>query len=108
MPPRRNRRRTIPTQEPIPSHARRSPSLTDGRCGTRLNRRASTDAGEEVSRIVPIPAKFLALAALSTLVAAPYVEAAKQTVCTVTVNSSDEKEAFRRSLSAEKYQFVEL
>ena len=55
-----------------------------------------------------IPAKLLALAALSTLLAAPYAGAAKQTVCTVTVNSSDEKEAFRRSLSAEKYQFVEL
>ena len=32
----------------------------------------------------------------------------KQTVCTITVNSADEKEAFRRSLSPEKFQFVEL
>jgi hypothetical protein len=32
----------------------------------------------------------------------------KKTVCTITVNSSDEKEAFRRSLPADKYRFVEL
>ena len=32
----------------------------------------------------------------------------KQTVCTITVNSSDEKETFRRSLSPERFQFVEL
>jgi hypothetical protein len=30
------------------------------------------------------------------------------TVCTITVNSSDEKEAFRRSLPADKYRFIEL
>src|SRR6478736_5153605 len=32
----------------------------------------------------------------------------RTTVCTITVNSSDEKEAFRRHLPADKYQFVEL
>jgi hypothetical protein len=32
----------------------------------------------------------------------------KQTVCTITVNSADEKESFRRFLPASKYQFVEL
>ena len=32
----------------------------------------------------------------------------RKTVCTITVNSSDEKEAFRRSLPADKYRFVEL
>ncbi len=32
----------------------------------------------------------------------------KKTVCTITVNSPDEKEAFRRSLPPDKYQFVEL
>jgi hypothetical protein len=32
----------------------------------------------------------------------------KQTVCTITVNSSNEKEALRRSLSPEKFRFVEL
>ena len=35
-------------------------------------------------------------------------DADKKTVCTITVNSPDEKEAFRRSLPAEKFQFVEL
>ena len=32
----------------------------------------------------------------------------KKTVCTITVNSSDEKEAFRRFLPQDQYQFVEL
>jgi hypothetical protein len=34
--------------------------------------------------------------------------AAKQTVCTITVNSADEKQAFRRHLPESKYRFVEL
>ena len=34
--------------------------------------------------------------------------AQKQTVCTITVNSADEKEAFRRYLPESKYRFVEL
>src|SRR5215831_7406854 len=32
----------------------------------------------------------------------------KATVCTVTVNSSDEREAFRQNLPEDKYRFVEL
>ncbi len=32
----------------------------------------------------------------------------RQTVCTITVNSPDEKEAFRRHLPESKYRFVEL
>jgi hypothetical protein len=32
----------------------------------------------------------------------------KQTVCTITVNSADEKQAFRRHLPESKYRFVEL
>jgi hypothetical protein len=32
----------------------------------------------------------------------------KKTVCSITVNSSDEKEVFRRSLPPDKFQFVEL
>jgi hypothetical protein len=32
----------------------------------------------------------------------------RKTVCTITVNSANEKEAFRRSLPADKYRFVEL
>ena len=31
-----------------------------------------------------------------------------QTICTITVNSADEKEAFRRYLPATKYRFIEL
>src|SRR3954471_6901991 len=34
--------------------------------------------------------------------------AAKQTVCTITINSADEQKAFRRFLPADKYDFVEL
>ena len=32
----------------------------------------------------------------------------RKTVCTITVNSPDEKDAFRRDLPADKYRFVEL
>src|SRR5690349_8033159 len=49
---------------------------------------------------------WLATAALSPAGAAP--AGGKQTVCTVTVNSPDEKEVFRRYLPASKYEFVEL
>src|SRR5437870_10231150 len=35
-------------------------------------------------------------------------DADKKTVCSITVNSSDEKEMFRRSLPQDKFQFVEL
>jgi hypothetical protein len=48
---------------------------------------------------------------LATLIATAWVHEAradKKTVCTITVNSSDEKEAFRRYLPADKYRFVEL
>ena len=38
----------------------------------------------------------------------PEAGAAKSTVCTITVNSPDEKEAFRRYLPEYRYQFVEL
>src|SRR5215207_306037 len=34
--------------------------------------------------------------------------AQKKTVCTVTVNSADEKEAFRKALGPGQYDFVEL
>src|SRR5215831_3052169 len=54
------------------------------------------------------PATLLAVAAI--LVAAWSHDAAadRRTVCTITVNSADEKEAFRRSLAPDKYRFVEL
>jgi hypothetical protein len=38
----------------------------------------------------------------------PAVAAEPQTACTITVNSADEKEAFRRYMPAAKYRFVEL
>ncbi|HEY2816084.1 MAG TPA: hypothetical protein VGK44_03005 [Casimicrobiaceae bacterium] len=38
----------------------------------------------------------------------PAAVADKKTVCTITVNSADEKEAFRRSLPPDKFRFVEL
>lgn len=50
----------------------------------------------------------LVLALLAMLVAVSPARADKTTVCTITVNSADEKEAFRRSLPPDKYRFVEL
>src|SRR6266704_3455198 len=35
-------------------------------------------------------------------------EAAKRTVCTITVNSPNEKEMFRQRLPEDQYEFVEL
>jgi len=49
-----------------------------------------------------------ALCAAALTLWTPLAAGQKQTVCTITVNSADEKEAFRRHLPAEKYQFVEL
>jgi hypothetical protein len=49
-------------------------------------------------------APFAAALALS----APSIAAEKQTVCTITINSADEKAAFRRYLPEAKYEFVEL
>lgn len=55
---------------------------------------------------------LLILFAATLCCAAPFAlaqtQASMQTVCTITVNSPDEKEAFRRYLPAAKYQFVEL
>src|SRR5438876_801985 len=53
----------------------------------------------------------LKLALLAVLLVAAWtheVRADKKTVCTITVNSSDEKEIFRRSLPPDDFQFVEL
>jgi hypothetical protein len=38
----------------------------------------------------------------------PAAHAEKKTVCTITVNSADEKDTFRRNLPPDKFQFVEL
>lgn len=48
------------------------------------------------------------LALLTAIWGFPDARAGKSTVCTITVNSPDEKETFRRYLPADKYQFVEL
>jgi hypothetical protein len=49
---------------------------------------------------------LLALSALFLL--SPAIAADKQTVCTITINSADEQQTFRRLLPADKYRFVEL
>ena len=63
-------------------------------------------------RIMPSihPRLCLVAAALcAALAAAPALaESARQTVCTITVNSSDEKRAFERYLPPGKFEFVEL
>src|ERR1700680_4417408 len=57
---------------------------------------------------MPTSTKFLLLTALLAAVWAHDAETHKKTVCSITVNSPDEKEAFRRSLAPDKYEFVEL
>jgi hypothetical protein len=55
----------------------------------------------------PRAMRRLALLLLATIpLASPL--AAKQTVCTITVNSPDEREAFRAHLPADRFEFVEL
>ena len=50
----------------------------------------------------------LAVCAGSSIAFAACAWTFPETVCTITVNSSDEKEAFRRHLPADRFQFVEL
>src|SRR5437764_7033342 len=52
--------------------------------------------------------KFFLLAALLTVAWTHDAHADKKMVCTITVNSPDEKETFRRSLPEDDFQFVEL
>src|SRR6202165_1588869 len=52
--------------------------------------------------------KFVLLASLLVALWAHDARADKKTVCTITVNSPDEKEIFRRNLSRDDFQFVEL
>jgi hypothetical protein len=51
---------------------------------------------------------FLLLAAFLSAGWADDARAEKKTVCTITVNSPDEKEAFQRGLPADRFRFVEL
>jgi hypothetical protein len=52
--------------------------------------------------------KFLFVAVFLAMAWAHDALADKKTVCTITVNSADEKETFRRYLPADKFRFVEL
>ena len=55
-----------------------------------------------------MPRAFFFLLGILAFALAGNAAAEKRTVCTITVNSSDEKEAFRRYLPKGDYQFVEL
>lgn len=55
-----------------------------------------------------LSAKVLLLVALFAVGWGPEAYAAKRTVCTITVNSPDEKEMFRQRLPEDQYEFVEL
>src|SRR5437764_1087971 len=57
---------------------------------------------------MPVSARFALLTALLVVVWTHDVRADRKTVCTITVNSPDEKEIFRRSLPPDDFQFVEL
>lgn len=52
--------------------------------------------------------RFALLAAVLAAFAMADAQAARKTVCTITINSPDEKETFRRNLPEEDYEFVEL
>src|SRR6202049_178918 len=52
--------------------------------------------------------KFVLLASFRVALWAHDARADKKTVCTITVNSPDEKEIFRRNLPQDDFQFVEL
>jgi hypothetical protein len=57
---------------------------------------------------MPPATRVALLVVLLCAVGAHDARADKKTVCTITVNSPDEKERFRRSLPEDGYQFVEL
>ena len=56
---------------------------------------------------MPAFTKLFFLIAMLAAIWAHDANADKKTVCSITVNSADEKEAFRRSLPPNKYEFVE-
>src|SRR5499427_10285469 len=55
-----------------------------------------------------ISAALFVLAASLAVTGTSQARGEQKTVCTITVNSANEKEAFRRNLPADKYRFVEL
>jgi hypothetical protein len=58
--------------------------------------------------LMSLSTKIFLLVALFALGWGADSHAGKRTVCTITVNSSDEKEMFRQRLPEDQYQFVEL
>ena len=57
---------------------------------------------------MPALPKIILLAAMLVSVWPVAARADRKTVCTITVNSPDEKETFRRRLPSDQFQFVEL
>ena len=57
---------------------------------------------------MPFLFKLVLFVALAFVLVGHHAHANRKTVCTITVNSPDEKEVFRRSLPAGDYEFVEL
>src|SRR5216683_649930 len=55
-----------------------------------------------------VSTKYVLLAAMLAAIWAHDARADKKTVCTITVNSPDEREIFRRNLPQDDFQFVEL
>jgi hypothetical protein len=55
-----------------------------------------------------VPVRLRLIAALLVALCAASAHADKKTVCTITVNSPDEKQIFRRSLPSDDFEFVEL
>ena len=55
-----------------------------------------------------MPRALLIAVAFACACASPAARAEPRTVCTITVNSADEKEAFRQRLPPDRYRFVEL
>jgi hypothetical protein len=68
----------------------------------------SPDARSRHHAVLAWIAALLALAFALVPVNAAAAGVAMQTVCTITVNSADEKEALRRHLPADRFRFVEL
>jgi hypothetical protein len=54
------------------------------------------------------PAKVLLVVAIAAIAGIVDAHGERTTVCTITVNSADEKAAFRRNLPEDKFRFVEL
>jgi hypothetical protein len=59
-------------------------------------------------RLFSVSLRAVALASLFAVAIPPSAHAAKRTVCTITVNSADEREVFRKRLPEGDYDFVEL